>query len=75
MLFTLQDPNLSLKQDEILSVSDAEQGVISKALEETFAAFCISEMKLYTAYYTHAMAHKTHKWTVNELITTIKLIK
>ena len=45
-----------------------EKGVIPEADEETLLAFSPSEMKLYR----HAM---DHKWTVDELVQTIQLIK
>jgi hypothetical protein len=45
-----------------------EKGVIPEADEETLRAFSPSEMKLYR--------HATdHKWTVDELVKTIQLIK
>ncbi len=45
-----------------------EKGVIPEADEETLLAFSPSEMKLYR----HATEHK---WTVDELVETIQLIK
>jgi hypothetical protein len=44
------------------------RGCIPEASDETLQAFTYSEMKLYT----HAISYK---WTVDELISTIKLIK
>ncbi len=71
MLATI--PNPSHVGVESLSAAEArEQGHIPElgpeASEETLRAFSYSEMKLYK----HAM---TYKWTVDELISTIKLIK
>jgi hypothetical protein len=67
LLETLPDPNPI--QVEALSVRDArEKGLIPEASDETLRAFSYSEMKLYK----HAISYK---WTVDELIATIKLIK
>ncbi len=52
-----------------MTVTDArDQGLIPEASDETLQAFSCSEMKLYQ----NAISYK---WTVDELIATIKLIK
>ena len=67
LLATLPDPTKA--DDESLSAAEVrEQGLIPEASDETLRAFSYSEMKLYK----HAM---TYKWTVYELMATIKLIK
>ena len=67
LLATLPDPNKG--DDESLSAAEArERGLIPEASDETLRAFSYSEMKLYK----HAM---TYKWTVDESIATVKLIK
>ena len=67
LLETLPDPNPT--QVEALSVREArEKDLIPKASDETLREFSYSEMKLYK----HAISYK---WTVDELIATIKLIK
>ena len=69
LLASLPDPSLSQGQVEAVPVTVArERGVIPEASNETLQAFSFSEMKLYK----HAIAYK---WTAEELITTIKLIK
>ena len=67
LLATLPEPSQS--RQEAMSVSEArDQGLIPEASDETLQAFSYSEMKLYK----HAISYK---WTVDELIATIKLIK
>jgi hypothetical protein len=69
LLASLPDPSLSQGQVEAVPVTVArERCVIPEALNETLQAFSFSEMKLYK----HAIAYK---WTAEELIATIKLIK
>ena len=68
LLSTLPVP-IGGAQPEALSASEARsKGLVPEASEGTLRAFSISEMKLYK----HAT---THKWTADELISTIKLIK
>jgi hypothetical protein len=67
LLATLFDPT----HGEVEAMSFAEEtvrGLIPEASDETLQAFSYSEMKLYK----HAIAYK---WTVDELIATIKFIK
>ena len=67
LLATLPEPSQS--RQEAMSVSEArDRGLIPEASDETLQAFSYSEMKLYK----HAISYK---WTVDELIATIKLIK
>lgn len=69
LLATLPDPSQSHRHAEAMSGTDArDRGLIPEASDETLQAFSYSEMKLYK----HAI---TYKWTVDELISTIKLIK
>ena len=71
LLASLPDPSASHSQPEALSYSEARsKGLVSSVLvsEDTLRAFSPSEMKLYK----HATSHK---WTADELISTIKLIK
>ena len=69
LLATLPDPSQSPRHAEAMSGTDArDRGLIPEASDETLQAFSYSEMKLYK----HAI---TYKWTVDELISTIKLIK
>ena len=69
LLSKLPDPSLSHGQVEAMPVTEArERGLIPEASEDTLRAFSSTEMKLYK--------HATHyKWTVDELIATINLIK
>ncbi len=58
-----------MERFEGLSITDAgERGLIPEASDKTLQALSYSEMKPYK----HAIAHK---WTVGELISTIKLSK
>ena len=69
LLASLLDPSLSQGQVETVPVTVAREcGVIPEASHEALQAFSFSEMKLYK----HAI---TYKWTADELIATIKLIK
>ena len=71
LLASLPDPSASRSQPEAVSYSEARsKGLVSSVLvsEDTLKAFSPSEMKLYK----HATSHK---WTADELISTIKLIK
>ncbi len=61
--FELPDEQLMAGLAEVRS-----KGLVPEASEETLRAFSVSEMKLYK----HAT---THKWTADELISTIKSIK
>ena len=69
LLSKLPDPSQSPGQVEAMPVTEArERGLIPEASEDTLRAFSSAEMKLYK--------HATHyKWTVDELIATINLIK
>jgi hypothetical protein len=68
LLDSLPDPSSSNNVNAITAAAAKEMGVIPEADDETLRAFSPSEMKLYR--------HATdHKWTVDELISTIKLIK
>ncbi len=68
LLDSLPDPSSSNNAKSMTAEAAREKGVIPEADEETLRAFSPSEMKLYR--------HATdHKWTVDELISTIKLIK
>ena len=69
LLSKLPDPSLSHGQVEAMPVTEArERRLIPEASEDTLRAFSSTEMKLYK--------HATHyKWTVDELIATINLIK
>jgi hypothetical protein len=69
LLSSLPDPSLGQGQVETVPVTVAREcGVIPEASHEALQAFSFSEMKLYK----HAIAYK---WTAEELIATIKLIK
>jgi hypothetical protein len=71
LLATLPDPSPSLSQGHIeaIPVTEArERGFIPEASDETLQAFSSSEMKLYK----HATKYK---WTQDELIATINMIK
>ena len=69
LLATLPDPTGTHAEVESMSFAEATaRGCIPAASDETLQAFSYSEMKLYK----HAIAYK---WTVDELISTIKLIK
>ena len=69
LLASLPDPSLGQGQVEAVPVTVArERGAIPEASHEALEAFSFSEMKLYK----HAI---TYKWTAEELIATIKLIK
>ncbi len=69
MLATLPDPSLSHGHVEAIPVTEArERGLIPEASDETLQAFSFSEMKLYK----HATKYR---WTQDELIATINLIK
>ena len=68
LLDSLPDPSSSNNAKSMTAAAAKEKGVIPEADEETLQAFSPSEMKLYR--------HATdQKWTVDELISTIKLIK
>ena len=69
LLASLPDQSLGQGQVEAVPVTVArERGAIPEASHEALQAFSFSEMKLYK----HAIAYK---WTAEELIATIKLIK
>ena len=69
LLETLPDPSKSRAVAEAMSFREAtSKGLVPEASEETLRAFSASEMKLYK----HATSHR---WTADELISTIKLIK
>jgi hypothetical protein len=69
LLATLPDPTGTHGEVESMSFAEATaRGCIPEASDETLQAFTYSEMKLYK----HAISYK---WTVDELISTIKLIK
>ena len=69
LLASLLDQSLGQGQVEAVPVTEArERGVIPKASNEALQAFSFSEMKLYK----HAIVYK---WTAEEFIATIKLIK
>jgi len=68
-LSTLPDPSKTSAVPEAMSFRAARtKGLVPEASEETLRAFSTSEMKLYK----HATSHK---WTADELISTIKLIE
>ncbi len=68
MLETIPDPS-GYARASALTVSDAlEKGLIPKADTAILEAFSASEMKLYK----HATKYK---WTIDELVDTIKLIE
>jgi hypothetical protein len=67
-LDSLPDPSSYTTSKSITPAAAREKGVIPEADEDTLRAFSPSKMKLYR--------HATdHKWTVEELVSTIKLIK
>jgi hypothetical protein len=66
--FELPDEKRMIEQLMAGLAQARSKGLVSEASEETLRAFGVSEMKLYK----HAT---THKWTADELISTIKLIK
>ena len=66
--FELPDGKTMIEQLMAGLAQARSKGLVPKASEETLRAFSVSEMKLYK----HAT---THKWTADELISTIKLIK
>ncbi len=68
LLNSLPDPSSFTTAKSMTAAAAREKGVIPEADEETLQAFSPSEMKLYR----HA---KDHKWTVDELVKTIQLIK
>jgi hypothetical protein len=72
LLANLPDPSLSKGQVGAVPVTvereQGHQGVIPEPSNEALQAFSFSEMKLYK----HAIMYK---WTTEELITTIMLIK
>jgi hypothetical protein len=71
LLATLPDPSPSISHApvEAIPVAEArERGLIPEASDETLQAFSFSEMKLYK----HATKYR---WTQDELIATINLIK
>jgi hypothetical protein len=69
LLASLLDLSLSQGQVEAVPVTVArERGVIPEASNKALQAFSFSEMKLYK----HAIVYK---WTSEEFIATIKLIK
>jgi hypothetical protein len=68
LLDSLPDPSSFTIAGSLTAAAAREKGLIPEADEETLRAFTPSEMKLYR--------HATdHKWTVDELVSTIKLIK
>ena len=68
LLDSLPDPSSFTTAKSMTAAAAREKGVIPEADEETLRAFSPSEMKLYR--------HATdHKWTVDELVKTIQLIK
>ena len=68
LLDSLPDPSSYTTAEPIPTAAAREKGMIPEADEDTLRAFSPSEMKLYR--------HATdHKWTVEELVSTIKLIK
>ncbi len=68
LLDSLPDPSSYTAAKSITTAAAREKGVILEADENILRAFSPSEMKLYR--------HATyHKWTVEELVSTIKLIK
>ncbi len=69
LLDSLPDPSSYTMAKSITTAAAREKGVIPEADEDTLQAFSLSEMKLYR----HATDHK--KWTVEELVSTIKPIK
>ena len=66
--FELPDEKTMIEQHMAGLAQARSKGLVPEASEETLRAFSVSEMKLYK----HAT---THKWTADELISTIKLIK
>jgi hypothetical protein len=68
LLDSLPDPSSYTTAKSITTASAREKGVIPEADEDTLLEFSQSEMMLYR--------HATDdKWTVEELVSTIKLIK
>jgi hypothetical protein len=68
LLDSLPDPSSFSTAKSMTAAAAREKGVIPEADEETLLVFSPSEMKLYR--------HATdHKWTVDELVKTIQLIK
>ncbi len=68
LLDSLPDPSSYTTAKTMTAAAARENGVIPEADAETLRAFSPSEMKLYK--------HATdHKWTVDELVKTIHLIK
>ena len=68
LLDSLPDPSSYTTAKTMTAAAARENGVIPEADAETLRAFSRSEMKLYK--------HATdHKWTVDELVKTIQLIK
>ncbi len=68
LLDSLPDPSSYTTAKTMTAAAARENGVIPEADAETLRAFSPSEMKLYK--------HATdHKWTVDELVKTIQLIK
>ena len=68
LLDSLPDPSSYTTAKTMTAAAARENGVIPEADAETLRAFSLSEMKLYK--------HATdHKWTVDELVKTIQLIK
>jgi hypothetical protein len=68
LLDSLPDPSSYTTAKSTTTAAARENSVILEADEDTLPAFSPSEMKLYR----HAT---NHKWTVEELVSTIKLIK
>lgn len=68
LLDSLPDPSSFPPAKTMTAAMAKERGLIPEADEETLRAFSPSEMKLYK----HATEHQ---WTVDELVSTIKLIK
>jgi hypothetical protein len=68
LLNSLPDPSSYTTAKSTTTAAASEKGVKPEADADTLPAFSLSEMKLYR--------HATyHKWTVEELVSTIKLIK
>ncbi len=68
LLDSLPDPSSYTTAKSITTAAAREKGVIPEADENSLRAFSPSEMKLYR--------HATdHKWTVEELVSTIRLTK
>jgi hypothetical protein len=68
LLDSLPDPSSYTTAKSITTAAARDKCVILEADEDTLLAFSPSEMKLYR----HAT---THKWTVEEQVSTIKPIK